>query len=321
MQAQAGATMTNKIPVTIEDVARHSVLPYTLFDKDGNIVSYKGVVLTPKLVSLLSTKGLLYKLKPKKEAEERKIANTDLCMVSKISQETTSAVLGITKEFMQLYERGDQPSIQGYYSARDQIFKEVKEHIAQISHIGELRINFDDYNLTHGINVATLSTAIALKLNYNEDVIKDLALCGLLHDIGKLKLPAQVLNKPGTLTPREFEIVKLHAPLGYKIVRDEYNLDVKIASCVLDHQERYDGSGYNRGLIGDKINTMSQIISLADVYDAASSNKVYAQAKSPGMIIKELLKQSKEFNPRLLYTLVHMVDFNTGNVKEAITLN
>lgn len=312
--------MTNKIPITIEDVARHSVLPYTLFDQNGSIVSYKGVVLTPKLVSLLSTKGTLFKLKPKEEAEQRKTANTDLCLVSKISKETTNTVLGITKEFMEIYEQGNKPSIQGYYCARDKILKEVKDHISEISHIGELRINFEDYNLSHGINVATLGTAIAIKLGHNEKMIEDIALCGLLHDIGKLKLPKQILNKPGELTPKEYEIMKLHAPLGYKIIKDEYNLNTNIALCALEHQERYDGSGYNRGLSGDQISTLSQIISLADIYDAASSNKVYAKAKAPGVIIKELLRESKTFSPRLLYTLVHMVDYNTGNVKDAISV-
>ncbi|MEW5819191.1 MAG: HD domain-containing phosphohydrolase, partial [Cyanobacteriota bacterium] len=294
----------------------HSVTPYTVYDKKGNILCYKGVALTPNLVSLLSLNEL-YKLdiQHNKETTEEQQENL---IVSRISQQTTNYIVDITEEFLKAAEKGTLPVIKSCYDARDRIIEEVKEHINLINHIGELRISLDNYSISHGINVATISTAIAFKMNFSKDEIKEISLGALLHDIGKTRIPKQILEKPEKLSLKEFEVIKLHAPLGYKIIKDEYKMTDNIALAALDHQERYDGSGYNRKLKGDSIYRYAQIISLADVYDAAVSEKAYAPSKTSRQVVKELLKNSTQFNPRILYTLVHMIDYNTGGLKEKI---
>ena len=311
--------MSNKEKITIEDIARHSVAPFTIFDKNGSVLCSKGLILTPKLISMLSLQDL-YKTPDKNKKGINGDNITSGLIISRISSETTNFLISTTKSFMQYAEKGKKASIQGCLQARDTILNEVKKHIKSLQHIGELRINYDNYNLSHGINVSTLSTAIGIKLGYSEEQLKELALSALMHDIGKTKIPTQILHKPGALTAKEFEVMKLHAPLGYKILKDEYNLPEIIAGAALDHQEFYDGSGYKRGIEGEKINPYAQVICLADAYDAAASDKCYAIAKAPKDIIKELLQNSKRYNPRILFTLVHMVNYNTGSLKEEIRM-
>jgi HD-GYP domain-containing protein (c-di-GMP phosphodiesterase class II) len=300
-----------KFKIRIEDIANYSTVPFTIFDAKDKILCRKGDLLDSKLLSRLSMQDI-FKIDTTSEPE------SGFGIVSKISKETTEYVISITQELLEKAEKGEAPSINACMDARDRIYNEVTANIELIQHIGELRIYYDDYNLSHGINVSTLSTAIGIKLGLEKDELKALAMGALLHDIGKTKIPKQLINKPGKLTAKEFEVVKLHAPLGYKIIRGEYSINGVVASVALDHHERYDGSGYTKSKEGEMINKFAQIVSIADVYDASSSNKVYAGANPPNQTIKEMLKSNKHFNPRVLYTLVHMVNYNTGSLKEKI---
>lgn len=312
--------MSNKIPVSIEEIARNSIAPYTIYDKNSKIICYKGILLTPKLVALLSQQQLYRNMaKQNEDTTNKESTSYKSDIISKISKETTSFLIGMTKEFISSIENGTKPPEENFNKARDLILGEVKNHIDHIQNIGELRINYQDYDLSHSINVSTLSTALAIKLNFNDDELKELALGAMLHDVGKTKLPKQIINKPGRLSSREFEIVKLHAPLGYKIIKQDYGLSENVALAARDHQEFYDGSGYTNGLQGEQIFKNAQIISIADSYDAASSDKVYAKAKPPKDIIKELLKTSKLYNPRILHTLIHLINYNTGALKEKLS--
>lgn len=304
------------VRTTIEEVAIHSVIPFTLYDKNRKVLVYKGIALTPTLIGFLSSNEL-YKLPEK----ERKADESDqkIESYSRISQKTANLLLDINHELQQAVQNGKRPSIQACYAVRDNVLREVAAHIETLKNIGELRINANDYNLSHGINVSILTTAIAMKLNYPKEELQELAVASFLHDIGKTKLPELILDKPSRLTAKEFEVIKLHSTIGYKIIKEDHNYSNNIALTVLDHHESYDGTGYTRQLAGEKIFKYAQIITMADAFDAASSDKVYASAKHPRQIIKEVLKESRKFNPKILYTLVHMVDYNTGNLKEPLT--
>ena len=111
------------------------------------------------------------------------------------------------------------------------------------------------------------------------------------------------------MTPKEYEIVKLHAPLGYKIIKDELGLSEDIALIALEHQEKFDGTGYPKGLSGDAIDPMSQVVSVCDVYDALISTKVYSNPKPSQDALKILKLQIEGKNP------ISSQDFNNGYLK------
>lgn len=132
----------------------------------------------------------------------------------------------------------------------------------------------DAYTVGHQKNVAYLSVAIARDLGLSAERIKCLEMAALTHDIGKIGIPSEILNKPGSLNPLEFEMVKTHAQAGYDILR-QVDFPGPVAEIVWEHHERLNGSGYPRGLKGEEIRLETRILSVADAVDAMISLRPY----------------------------------------------
>jgi PAS domain S-box-containing protein len=140
-----------------------------------------------------------------------------------------------------------------------------------IASIEEIR---DPYTAGHQIRVADLARMIARKMALPEDQVHTIYLAGTLHDVGKIKIPAEILSKPGKIDDLEFSLIKLHAQAGYDILKD-IKLPHLIAQTVLQHHERLDGSGYPLGLKGDAILLEAQIVGVADIVEAMASHRPY----------------------------------------------
>lgn len=136
----------------------------------------------------------------------------------------------------------------------------------------------DPYTAGHQNRVADLSCAIATELGFDTDRIDGLRLGAMIHDIGKISIPAEVLNRPGKLSDLEFELIKTHAQAGYDIIKD-VDFPWPVANMVRQHHERLDGSGYPQGLKGDEICLEARIIGVADVVDAVSAHRPYRPAR------------------------------------------
>ena len=159
---------------------------------------------------------------------------------------------------------------------------------------------FDDLTYTHSMNVALICNVIGSWAGFSKDDLNTLMLCGLLHDIGKLKIPAEIIQKPGKLTDEEFDLIRSHPKLGYDILRSK-NLDDRIKLAALQHHERYDGKGYPRQLAGIEINEYASIVAIADVYDAMTSNRIYRKGICPFTVISMFEKEKDLYNPHYLY--------------------
>jgi HD-GYP domain-containing protein (c-di-GMP phosphodiesterase class II) len=133
----------------------------------------------------------------------------------------------------------------------------------------------DDYTYFHNIGVAIIATLIGKWMNLSAQELSILTVSALLHDIGKVKIPAEILNKAGRLTEQEFEIMKKHTIYGYEMIKNTVGSTFRHALVVLQHHEREDGSGYPLGLKGDKIDILSKIVAVADVFHAMSSKRIY----------------------------------------------
>lgn len=144
----------------------------------------------------------------------------------------------------------------------------------------------DDYTYTHSINVSLLCNIVGNWLKLPHEQIEELTTAGLLHDIGKIKVDQNILNKPGKLTPQEFEKIKKHSQLGYEIIKDQNNISDDIKYGVLMHHEKINGSGYPLGLSDTEIHDYAKIISIVDIYDAMTSNRSYHKKFSPFKVIQ-----------------------------------
>lgn len=132
--------------------------------------------------------------------------------------------------------------------------------------------NYDDYTYKHCLRVAMLSTGIANELHLSQGDIKEVILAALLHDIGKSNIDHEIIVKPGRLTDEEFDKIKQHPYIGYRILKQTGGYSANVLSGVLFHQEKFDGSGYPTGLAGKKIPLIARILTVADVFDALTSN-------------------------------------------------
>ncbi len=146
------------------------------------------------------------------------------------------------------------------------------------------------YTCFHSINVATIAVVFGHFLGYSSQQLQEIGQAGILHDIGKQRIPQEVLNAPRRLTSKEFDLVKKHPVLGYELLRSDDRISEKVKMAVLQHHETQDGTGYPLGIEGEKLSEYASMLSLADVYDALTSNRPYKRAfpqnKTAAMLYK-----------------------------------
>jgi putative methionine-R-sulfoxide reductase with GAF domain len=156
----------------------------------------------------------------------------------------------------------------------EQLYKGLEDAIEAIAATVEMR---DPYTAGHQRRVAQLAEVIATKLGLTPERIHGIRLAGMVHDVGKIGVPAEILSKPGRLSKIEFDLIKLHSAVGYEILKD-VEFPWPIAQMVRSHHERQDGSGYPDGLKGEEILLETRIIAVADVVEAMSSYRPYRPA-------------------------------------------
>ncbi len=166
---------------------------------------------------------------------------------------------------------------------------------------------YDDATYVHSMNVALICNVFARWLRMSEEEIKLATISGLLHDIGKTKIPDSIIKKPGKLTDNEYDIVKKHPEEGYHILQNS-SLDPAVLDAVLMHHERRDGSGYPFGVQGDKIGPYAKMVSIADVYDAMTSARIYRGPLCPFKAISLFESEGLDkYDPRYILTFLENV--------------
>ena len=166
----------------------------------------------------------------------------------------------------------------------------------------------DRYTSGHSQRVADYSLAIAKRMGKSEEEQRIIYYAGLLHDVGKIRVPEEVINKPGKLTEDEFEQIKVHPISGYHILKGIHD-DEQIAQGAKYHHERYDGNGYPNGLEGENIPEISRIIGVADAYDAMASDRSYRNALPQEKVRSEIEKgRGQQFDKEIADIMIQMID-------------
>jgi len=173
-----------------------------------------------------------------------------------------------------------------------------------ISNIVELR---DPYTAGHERRVGLIAGAIARELGWDEARCKNLELVGLVHDIGKIAVPAEILSKPGRLSSLEMELVKCHAQAGYDILKD-VDFAIPVAEIIRQHHERMDGSGYPRGLQGDEILPEARVLAVADVIESMAAHRPYRAALGLDVAMAEIDKHRGQlYDPEVADAISRLV--------------
>ena len=162
----------------------------------------------------------------------------------------------------------------------------------------------DDYTYMHSVAVCALMTALGRELKLSDSEIKQAGLAGLMHDMGKAGIPLQILNKPGSLTDHEFDVIRQHPQLGHDMLLKANISDAVTLDVCLHHHEKMDGSGYPEHLSGDQMTVFAKMGAICDVYDAVTSTRAYKPAWEPGMALKRMASWGGHFDPDVFKAFV-----------------
>jgi HD-GYP domain-containing protein (c-di-GMP phosphodiesterase class II) len=187
----------------------------------------------------------------------------------------------------------------------EEISESVSRNSAALLSLARLK-TADDYTYMHSVAVCALMMALGRQLNLNEHQIRQAGMAGLLHDLGKAKMPLEVLNKPGKLTDAEFAIMKSHPAEGHRmLMRTAESIDEVALDVCLHHHEKTNGSGYPDGLRDQEISLFAKMGAVCDVYDAITSNRPYKQGWDPAESIRKMAEWSEgHFDKRIFQAFV-----------------
>jgi putative nucleotidyltransferase with HDIG domain len=149
---------------------------------------------------------------------------------------------------------------------------------------------YDEYTYVHSVNVGVLLASVANAMQYNANSLLEIGMGGLLHDIGKMRIPEHILNKAGKYTEDEYNVMKRHPQLGLDILRSSRSISDLSRLIVYEHHERFNGKGYPRGITGNQISEVGVMAAVADVYDAMTTDRVYRPAWTPQRALATIFK-------------------------------
>ncbi len=166
----------------------------------------------------------------------------------------------------------------------------------------------DDYTYMHSVAVCGLMIALARQLDFDEEQTREAGMAGLLHDVGKMAIPLEVLNKPGKLTDEEFTLVKGHPAAGHEMLKGGKGVSEIALDVCLHHHEKIDGSGYPHKLAGDSISLFAKMGAVCDIYDAITSERPYKRGWDPAEAVHKMASWSKgHFDERVFQAFVKSV--------------
>jgi HD-GYP domain-containing protein (c-di-GMP phosphodiesterase class II) len=225
---------------------------------------------------------------------------------------------------------GKSINVSGARELTDRLTKNIIENENALVWLTQLK-NRDEYTSMHSINVCVLSLLFGRFLGLKEEELCPLGLGALLHDIGKMRVPNSILNKPGRLDREEEALMRRHPEFGHAILTRHGDLHPAVLEIALSHHERHDGTGYPRGLKDKALNQYALIVSIIDFYDAVTSDRSYHLAISPHEALNMMYAAAAQCFPRQLvesfiqclgiYPIGSLVELESGEVGVVMTVN
>ncbi|WP_428911143.1 HD-GYP domain-containing protein [Niallia sp. Krafla_26] len=252
-----------------------------IYNDNGKVLVNKGVSLEERILKRLNELNITYIYIDDKQTEGIEFKDP---ISPQLRQEAVTTIKTTLKSVI------DEPissksfvlekSVKQYQNIIRNIISELDSNSELMSILSDVCIH-DNYIFTHSLNVTLYSLAVGMELNLKPAQLETVGLGSILHDIGKVTVPKEILLKPGRLTDQEFDVIKTHTTEGFDILRNSYSVPLLVAHCAFQHHERLDGSGYPRGIKGQEIHDFAKLIAVSDVFDAVTSNRVYRSAMLP----------------------------------------
>lgn len=265
-----------------------------VFTMDRQLVLPKGTVLTDKLITKLDLYGIFtiyvedsipkstQVFAPREPSCSQRIKSDPAFRHFKTEYELT--VDSMKKMISTVVERNLQLDISELLQNTLRILGVERGHIGILDMLQNMR-EYDDSTFAHSINVALICNILAGWLKWSPKQVELATACGLLHDIGKLEVPQEIISKPGKLSAEEFSMIQKHPSCGFQLLQKQH-LDEHICNAALMHHERCDGSGYPAKLKSSRIDDYAKLVAIVDVYDAMTAARVYRGPLCPFRVIE-----------------------------------
>lgn len=270
----------------------------TASSPDGRYVSDAGQVAAPEAV-------------PERGVPARATMGDEVRRAAALCERSREAVFGMFSDV----RLGKAISGEAARRMVDEIADSVSRNPDALITLARLKTS-DNYTYMHSVAVCALMIALGRELGLSEEDVRHAGTAGLLHDVGKMFIPPEILNKPASLTDREFAMIRNHPGEGARALRESEAIDDRVIDVCLHHHEKMDGTGYPEGLAGEQISELARMGAVCDVYDAITSERAYKRGWSPAEAIHRMAQWSGgHFDPRVFQAFVKSVGiYPTGSL-------
>ncbi|WP_411954807.1 HD-GYP domain-containing protein [Alkalibacillus sp. S2W] len=287
--------------INIENVKVNDILEQNIYNLSGARLITEGTKLQSRMIERLKKMG--YR---RLTIRDERFEGVDIKLQESLTEETKIKAISTTKDVLENFHQSD------HVRSMEEITDVVEDILSEVLSNDDIGIDitsiqgYDLGTYTHSVSVTVLSLYLAKELGLRRSQLSDIAVGGLLHDLGKLYIPQEILNKPGKLTQEEFEVVKKHPMDGFVKIKDKISL--LAAHIALQHHEKYDGTGYPRNLKGEDIHLYGRITAIADVYDAVTMDRPYRPGRTPDEAIELLMSNAgTHFDPEILPSFLKII--------------
>ncbi|MCL2071194.1 MAG: HD-GYP domain-containing protein [Oscillospiraceae bacterium] len=290
--------------ISINNVTEGMIVGKPLYGRAGHLLIQSGTELTQSVILKLKITG--YRGLYIKDTFSEGIAPEDV-ISDKTRHEAAESVRKFIENTVTEKSKYFQSDLKEISNVINKIIDEIMRSGSSVINVIDMK-NFDEYTYEHSVNVCVLACFIGIGCDMPQTELYKLGLAAILHDIGKMFIDEKILNKPDRLTAEEFEIIKTHSTIGVEMLNLNNDLPPTVTASILQHHEKYDGSGYPFGKAGKEIPVYAQIISMVDVYDAITTNRPYRSPISSSEAYEYISGNSGQaFNPELVQVFLRKI--------------
>lgn len=298
--------------ISLEDVKEGMIVAQTIYGLNGEILIKEGMAIRDKFLERFKSYGWEYIYINDKYSEDVEVTCTISVAVRNEAIQNIKSLYELINKNSNMtnevkFSKAIHKSMQACLGSIDKLLDDIITEKITIVDYFDAKL-FDNYKYAHSINVCIISLILGKALSLNAYELYQLGVGAFFHDMGQMFIPDEVLNKEDTYTKTDIKIMRQHPKLGYRYAKDQFNLPTKSYLAILQHHERYDGSGYPHGRAGNDISLFGRIVAVADVFDALTSVKKYREAMKPVAAFKYLINNSgKVFDPKILKLFISKV--------------
>jgi HD-GYP domain-containing protein (c-di-GMP phosphodiesterase class II) len=284
--------------VRIEDMRPGMKLARTIYSPEGLILVREKAEITDHVIAKLKQLGL-------PAAYVGNIAENEV--QDPVSELTRMDLIKSLSRLDSAVRSGQQFSLLASKRPLYDLVDEIVCNQKNLVGITDIRLR-NDYVYGHSVNVCIIAVKIGIHMGYNQLKLADLAVGALFHDIGMTKLPLDIVSRVGNLSDEEVKLIRSHPEEGFSMLRQNHDISVVSAHVSFQHHERYNGTGYPRGVAGEAIHEFARVTAVADVFDSMTTEKMYRRAKSTQEALSHIKSKSKiEFDPQVVEIMQKIV--------------